>query len=255
MLIQKISKGHLLFRWPFVFMNNPYFGDQQSMSYDQFDPKNTRTSCERCAACCTGGGPILRFTDAHLVRSGAIASKDLYTVRKGELMFDRDTIKMVPVRTDLIKIKVNKDDLTCTFLKDGKTCDIFDTRPSECRAFKCWDTKEIEMKYDEDPLERADLLSEVEGLWDLITDHQERCSYERMSELMERLKEDKTGETLAAINEIIAFDLSLRETLVEKANVNSEMIPFLLGRPFTETIAMFNMKIVEKNGAYVLDHV
>lgn len=225
------------------------------MNNDEYRAADTRTSCEKCSSCCTGGGPILRFADAHLVKTGAIASKDLYTVRKGELLFDRDTLKMTPVKTDLIKIKVNKDDLTCTFLKDGGMCVIYDTRPSECRAFKCWDTREIEMKYDEDPLERADLLSEVEGLWDLITDHQERCSYERMKELTERLKDDKTGETLAAINEIIAFDLSLRDTLVEKAKVSSDLLPFLLGRPFTETMVMFNYKIVEKDGKLVLEPV
>ncbi len=225
------------------------------MQNETFDVKMLRTSCERCAACCTGGGPILRLADAHLVRTGAIESKDLYTVRKGELMFDRDTLKMVPVRTDLIKIKVNREDLTCVFLKEGKTCDIYDTRPSECRAFKCWDPKEIEMKYDEDPLERADLLGDVKGLWDVIADHQERCSYDRMQELTDKLKDDRTGEVLAAINEIIAFDLSLRDTLVEKAGVKPDMLPFLLGRPFTETMVMFNLKIVEKNGTFVLDHV
>jgi Fe-S-cluster containining protein len=225
------------------------------MNNDQYKAESIRTSCEKCSACCTGGGPILRLADAHLVKTGAIASKYLYTVRKGELLFDRDALKMTPVKTDLIKIKVNKDDLTCTFLKDGGMCVIYDTRPSECRAFKCWDSREIEMKYDEDPLERADLLSDVEGLWDLITDHQERCSYARMKELTERLKDDKTGEVLAAINEIIAFDLSLRDTLVEKAKINPDMLPFLLGRPFTETMAMFNLKIVEKDEGYVLDHV
>ena len=215
----------------------------------------TRTSCERCSACCTGGGPILRLADAHLVRTGAIASKDLYTIRKGELLFDKNTLKMTPVKTDLIKIKVNPEDLTCIFLNDGNTCDIYTTRPSECRAFKWWDTLEIEMKYNEEPLERADLLADVEGLWDLITDHQERCSYERMKELTDQLKDDRAGDILTSINEIVAFDLSLRETLVDKGGVNPDMLPFLLGRPFTETMLMFNYRIVEKDGKQILEAV
>lgn len=208
----------------------------------------TRTSCERCSACCTGGGPVLRLSDAHLIRTGIIPSTDLYTLRKGELLFDKNTLKMTPLKTDFIKIKINKGDMTCIFLKEGCVCEIYNTRPSECRAFKCWDTLEIEMKYDEDPLERADLLSDVEGLWDLITDHQNHCSCERMKELAEQLEDDRSGDILSEINEMVAFDLSLRETMVEKAGVDPDMLSFLLGRPFTEIMPMFNYKIVNKNG-------
>jgi Fe-S-cluster containining protein len=114
------------------------------------------------------------------------------------------------------------------FLDKKYTCGIYETRPSECRAFKCWDTKEIEMKYDEDPLERADLLADVEGLWDVICDHQDRCSYQAMKELTDKIGDDQKEEVLAAINEIIKYDNSLRETLVEKANVNPDMLHFLL---------------------------
>ena len=221
----------------------------------RYEKVNSRTSCERCSACCTGGGPILRLADAHLVRTGIIEARNLYTIRKGEFLFDKDKLKMVPVKTDLIKIKVVTGNLLCTFLSDGGLCGIYDTRPSECRAFKCWDTKEIEMKYDEDPLERTDLLSDVQGLWDLISDHQTRCSYDQMKELTEKLKEDRSGDVLSAINEMINYDNSIRDALVEKANVKKDMLHFLLGRPFTETMAMFNMKIVEKDGSYLLEYI
>ena len=226
------------------------------MNHDGGGDKKNKTSCDRCGGCCTGGGPILRFADAHLIRTGIIESKNLYTLRKGELLFDRDKLAMVPIKTDQIKIKINKETLECVFLDKKKyTCGIYETRPSECRAFKCWDTKEIEMKYDEDPLERADLLSDVEGLWDLICDHQDRCSYQAMKELTDKIGDDQEGEVLAAINEIIKYDNSLRETLVEKANVNPDMLHFLLGRPFMGTMAMFNMKIEEKNGNFYLDFI
>lgn len=217
------------------------------------DGKNYKTACDRCCSCCIGGGPILRLADAHLIRQGKIPSKDLYTVRKGELLFDKDKMTMVPVKTDLIKIKVSKEDLHCVYLDNGHDCEIYSTRPCECRAFKCWDKTEIEMRFQEDPLERKDLLGDVEGLWELIEDHQERCSYARMQEFTNRLTLNKDDEALAEINEMIAYDKSLRQTMVDKAKVDPDMLPFLLGRPFTETMAMFNMKIEEKDGKFYLD--
>lgn len=219
------------------------------------DGKGFKTACDRCSACCIGGGPIMRFSDAHLIRTGKIPSRDLYTIRKGEFLFDKDKMAMVPTQTDLIKINVNKENLECIYLENSSQCEIYSTRPSECRAFKCWDTKEIEMKASEEPLERRDLLEDVNGLWDLISDHQERCSYAKMKELTDKLGDDPEGTALVAINELIAYDISLRETLVEKAKVDPAMLPFLLGRPFTETMAMFNLKIQEKNGHYYLDFI
>lgn len=219
------------------------------------DGKEIQTSCNRCGACCTGGGPILRLSDAHLIRSGKIASKHLYTIRKGEFLFDKDKLEMIPLKTDNIKIKINKETLECVFLGEENTCTIYSTRPSECRAFKCWDTKEIEMKYDEDPLERADLLSDVDGLWGLVKDHQTRCSYDMMKQLSEKISDDDTGEVLQAINELISYDKSLRGTLIEKAKIDEDMLPFLLGRPFTETMAMFNLKIEEKDGKAYLSAI
>ncbi len=219
------------------------------------DGQGVKTSCDRCAGCCTGGGPVLRLADAHLIRSGKIPSKNLYTIRKGEFLFNKDQMKLVPAETDLIKIKINKETFECHFMEADSHCSIYGTRPIECRAFKCWDTKEIENKYGENPLERADILSDVEGLWDLITDHQERCSYAKMKTLTEKLEDDEDGNRLSEINEIINYDNALRKTLVEKAKIDPEMVHFLIGRPFTETIAMFNLTIEEKDGGYILQPV
>ncbi len=216
------------------------------------DGRGEKASCDRCAGCCTGGGPVLRQADAHLIRSGKLLSTFLYTIRKGELLFDKDKMKMIPVKTDLIKIKVDKDNFECLFLQDSSNCDIYTTRPVECRAFKCWNTREIENKYNEDPLERADILSDVEGLWGLIDDHQARCSYDRMGELTSKLAQDDNDAVMSEINEIINYDNALRETMVEKANIDPEMLHFLIGRPFTETMVMFNLKIENKDGGYIL---
>ncbi len=89
------------------------------------DGKGVKTSCDRCASCCIGGGPILRQADAHLIRSGRIPSKYLYTIRKGEFLFNKDLMKMVPTETDLIKIKINKETFECHFLEPESHCSIY----------------------------------------------------------------------------------------------------------------------------------
>jgi len=216
------------------------------------DGQGEKTSCDRCAGCCTGGGPILRRADAHLIRSGKIPSTHLYTIRKGELLFNRDEMKMIPVITDMIKIKIDKETYACHFLEENSHCSIYVTRPAECRAFKCWDTKEIKNKYDEDPLERAEILADVEGLWELIADHQDRCAYDKMGELTDKLTGDEKDAAMNEINEMINYDNALRTTLVEKANIDPEMLHFLIGRPFTETMVMFNLKLENKDGSYIL---
>jgi Fe-S-cluster containining protein len=198
----------------------------------------------------------LRLGDGHLLRSGKIPSKYLYTIREGELLFDKDQKKMVPVSSDNIKIKINEETMECLFLNETKECDIYSKRPLECRAFKCWDTLEIEMKYKEDPLIRHDVLSDIEGLWDLISEHQDKCSYKTIQEIVDRLKGDITEENRKSaiddLNEIINYDTGLRSTLIEKAGVDPEMISFLIGRPLTKTIVMFNYIIEDENGKRVL---
>jgi len=87
--------------------------------------------------------------------------------------------------SDIIKIKGKEDTWTCIFFDEqNKECSIYNDRPVECRALKCWDTGELEKMYAGHRLTREDLVSKVEGLWDLIKDHQARCDYEKIKKLI-----------------------------------------------------------------------
>ncbi len=195
----------------------------------------------------------MRFADGHLIRSGKIPSKNLYAQRKGEYVFDKKKVKMVPLESDMIKIKVRDETLECIFLDEDKRCKQYASRPVECRAFKCWDTLEIESKYQEDPLTRKDLLSDVEGLWEIIEDHQKRCSYAEVKSIIDKM--DKDNPKIEALSDIIKYDISLRKTLVEKGGVEEDILDFLLGRPLTVTIRMFDYSIEEKDGKRILKKV
>ena len=129
------------------------------------------SECARCGTCCIKGGPSFHHEDKELIDKGIILSKFLYTIREGELSYDNVKECLLPAASDIIKIKGQKDSWTCAFFNENE-CTIYDNRPLECRLLTCWDTREIEKVYSKNRLTRKDLLSAVEGLWDLIEEHQ-----------------------------------------------------------------------------------
>ena len=207
--------------------------------------------CKRCGVCCEKGGPSLHLADQLLVEDGRIPACCLFTIRQGEMV--RDNVKgiLAPLSQEIIKIKGRADRWSCLFHdKANRGCGIYDHRPLECRALNCRDTRRIEAVYQTARLTRQDLLSGMEGLWQLIQDHEQRCSYPglrvRVGEGSQagRLKQEK------AILEILRFDAQIRELAVEKGGVNADILDFLFGRPMTGIINMFDIELVKKNGTY-----
>ena len=150
------------------------------------------TECIRCGTCCKKGGPSFHLEDKMLIEKGIILLKYLYTIREGEMTYDNIKECLVPAASDIIKIKGHKDSLACVFFDENENeCTIYDNRPLECRVLKCWDTREIEEVYSKNRLTRKDFIVTIEGLWDLIEDHQARCSYEKLKSFLNALKENK----------------------------------------------------------------
>jgi Fe-S-cluster containining protein len=211
------------------------------------------TECLRCGTCCQKGGPSFHLEDKALVEKGVVLVKHLYTIRAGELSYDNIKRHLIPATTDIIKIKGQKGSWTCFFLNVKKNqCRIYDHRPLECRALKCWDTKEIEKIYATNRLTRQDLLSGIEGLWDLIKDHQARCSYEHLKHFVDALEGDEKDAALQGLLKIIAYDAEMRKLAVQKGSLDPEMADFLFGRPFTKTLKGYGFKVTKKEGTYRL---
>ncbi|MBW2193299.1 MAG: YkgJ family cysteine cluster protein, partial [Deltaproteobacteria bacterium] len=200
-------------------------------------PNTMTTECTRCCTCCKKGGPSFHLKDKRLVEKGIILSKHLYTIRKGERTYDNVKETFYPAPSDIIKVQGRTDALTCVFLdEDESECTIYDNRPLECRVLECWDTKEIEKIYAENRLTRKDLVSAIEGLWELIDDHQKRCSYKNLQHFINALNSEKKDEALEGIRDIIDYDARIRELVVEKGGLDPDMLDFLFGRPIPETI-------------------
>lgn len=212
------------------------------------------SECARCGTCCKKGGPSFHHEDKELIDKGIILSKFLYTIREGELSYDNVKECLLPAASDIIKIKSQKGSWTCVFFNENENeCTIYDDRPLECRVLACWDTREIEKMYSKNRLTRKDLLSSVEGLWDLVKDHQHRCAYDRLKRFLDDLKEGKKDDEAAkGIHEIIEYDTRIRQMVAEKGGLDPAMVDFLFGRPITETIRMYGFKIVRKGDKYRL---
>jgi len=196
------------------------------------------SECRRCGTCCRKGGPSFHHADKALIKDGVIHSKYLYTIRKGEWAYDNVRQCLEPVSSDIIKMKEKNDSWICIFFDESQSaCAIYENRPLECRALKCWDTRELEDLYAKKRLTRADLISEIEGLWSLIKDHQQRCNYEIIQKLVDAIKTNpgdaKARQKLSAI---IQFDTEIRKLVVSNAGLEPEMLDFLFGRPLTRTI-------------------
>jgi len=211
------------------------------------------TECIRCGTCCQKGGPSFHLEDKMLIEKGVILLKYLYTIRKGELSYDNIKERLVPAASDIIKIKGQKGSWTCFFYNEKqKKCQIYDSRPLECRVLKCWDTREIENIYSYNRLTRKDLMANIEGLWDLVDDHQTRCSYEKVQRLVDSLDEGRNREALEGMLAILQYDVQVRLLVVQKGGLDPEMTDFLLGRPIIETIRMYGLKVEKLGDTYRL---
>lgn len=202
--------------------------------------------CRRCGTCCTKGGPALHIADRELVDSGTIPLKHLMTIRQGEPAYDNVDQTIAPAVTDIIKIIGRRESVSaCVFYVSAQNrCRIYDTRPCECEALKCWDTREIERIYGTQRLTRRHLLAGIEGLWDLVQEHQARCDYGTIAELAARIGRTPCDpETEQQLVELMHYDDALREATVQRAGHTAPMLKFLFGRPLRFTLQMFQLRV------------
>ena len=215
--------------------------------------KEKMTTCRRCGTCCKNGGPSFHLEDKLLIEEGMIPLKYIYTIRKRERCYDNIKECFLPATSDILKIKAQKGSRTCVFfIEQDKECTIYDHRPMECRALKCWDTRDIQRIYAQNRLTRKNLISSVEGLWELVEDHQKRCSYDMLKFFVDALDEDDRHKTLEGILNILEYDYKIRRLSVQKAKLDPDLTDFLFGRPIAETIKIYGIKIEEKEGKYIL---
>jgi Fe-S-cluster containining protein len=186
-----------------------------------------------------------------LVRTGLIPKKDLVTLRRGERVHDPIAGELRPSPEEMVKIRERKPGGCVFYDAPGKACTIYEHRPIQCAALKCWDPSEFMTVYKSPKLTRQDIV-ENGVLVGLISAHEERCAYERMEQ--DVMKIEKEGEkAVQRILDLLKFDYELRPFVTEKTGVPLEEMDFLFGRPFTETIPIFGLKVIrEPDGTFFL---
>lgn len=211
------------------------------------------SECQQCGTCCEKGGPAFHLKDKPLVEKGVILSRYLFTIREGEPAHENVRGGLTRVPSDIIKIKGRGNSWRCVFLDEkGKRCQIYENRPVECRVLKCWDTKDIEKIYLKDLLTRQDLIAGIEGLWELVKDHQQRCNYHVLEKDSNFFKQENDRDTEERILETIRYDVQLRELVVQKGNMDKEMLEFLFGRPLIKTIVVFDLMVQQEGDVWRL---
>lgn len=192
-------------------------------------------SCLRCGECCRKGGPALHSEDRLLVVDGVIHTRHLFTIRSGETAWDPVRGGLVQVPEEIVKIKGCDGEWTCRFFDAGASaCRIHAERPLECRVLECRDPDRLARVYGERRLGRSDLLSGVEGLWELIRDHDRRCDCNRARGLLAQRRPDAERE----LSEMIRYDEELRRLMVGRGGLEAEMLEFLLGRPMSLVVRL-----------------
>jgi Fe-S-cluster containining protein len=211
-----------------------------------------RTECIRCGECCLRSSPSLQVSDISRVIEGPIKRSDLYTLRAGELV--RDNIRGGLKRTEreFIKVRERKETGACIFYDDpGKQCTIYEHRPIQCAAMKCWDERDFIQVYREPKADRRDLIHD-RNLLRLMEAHEERGGYallERDVRDIETIGEKAVEKILA----ILKVDHDIRSLTQQKLGVDSDDLDLIFGRPLTETISMFGLKVVrELDGSFFL---
>ena len=218
---------------------------------DQGSP-NHRTHCIRCGACCIASSPTLQRKDVPLLKKGILKRKDLYTIRIGELVRDPVQEKLTIADKELIKIKENTDTGVCIFYnEEARACSIYAHRPLQCAALACWDTTLFEEAYNTPKAGRKDIVRNG-ILLGLMEAHDRRCSYAELEESVKRIE----GEGEKAIQktlELLKYDYHFRPFILNKMDIPPEEMDFLFGRPLTDTIHMFGLKVEKQgDGSFIL---
>jgi Fe-S-cluster containining protein len=203
--------------------------------------------CRRCGGCCRKGSPTLHVVDADLIRNGVFSYSDLYTIRKGELVYNNIDDEFVNIDYELIKVREVAGSRRCKYFKDegegsAAVCAIYKDRPAQCQNFECWNHEKLMSAFSEEKLTRQHLLEGNDVLLELLDRHEEKCSYEMLDEAFKAMRKWQ-DEASGTILDALQYDTYLRPFIIEKMGVPGEYLDLLLGRPLTETVIMFGYKV------------
>ena len=210
-----------------------------------------RLTCKRCGRCCISSSPTLHKKDLTLVKKRQIDTSFLYTIRKGEYVWDNIEQRLRKVPEEMIKVREKGEKGGCIFYDPtNKACTIYPYRPAQCVALFCQDTSEFFRLYRTPKLSRRDVLKDP-SLLRLLEEQERRCSYEELEKWIRKI-EAEGEKAVEKVIGLLRYDHKLRFLVVERLKIDPADLDFLLGRPMTETIRFYGLKVIEEDGIYLL---
>lgn len=200
--------------------------------------------CSRCGTCCTRNPPGLHAGDLELYKGQILGKEHLLTLRQGELVRDNVQQKILPLQQEMIRLQCKPGSRACIFYQPlGRNCSIYSSRPLECRALKCWDTREILQVYQEPRLSRLDMVDAGSALGEIIQEHEKKCAYSRIRVLVQEVLDAQNVWAEQELAEIIGIDRAMRRYLLYNAGADDAVVLFILGRKLDSTLPAFGLQI------------
>jgi len=213
-------------------------------------PTTQKTDCRRCGTCCRNGGPVLHRDDIALLQHGSITHADLVTIRIGEPAYSPLVDRVEPSAFELIKVAGTTASWTCRFLAAADSrCLIYEDRPLECRLLNCREPEPLLRMIGRDTLVRLDLINHGDPVLQLIGEHEQRCSYGELHELIEELWENAADmRRVDRLSELLQEDIALRREALEQWQLPPIMEMFVFGRPLFLSVQQYGLTVVEEKG-------
>jgi Fe-S-cluster containining protein len=209
--------------------------------------------CVQCGNCCRKGSPTLKQDDLLLLMEEKIPWPMLLTLRKGEPAHNPFTEQPFYLPQERVKVREKEGSSECVFL-DAETsqCQIYTDRPAQCRAQCCWDPKSAEDLTEMPDMTRRDIFGAVEVLWELVGEHDRRCSFEQLKEAFEQLKEAR-GETADQVVALLGFDDHYRSFVAERLSIPPDTLDLIFGRSLASRVRLFGFKVdTDPDGTHTL---
>lgn len=209
-----------------------------------------KTECDRCGECCSASSPSLHKEDMALFHAGVLSFDNTYAIREGELFTVKGENEQYRAFMELLKIKSNEDGV-CIFYSPEKGCAIYERRPSQCASYACWKPTDAMTGLQQKALQRKDLFGGIELLSGLIEKHEERCSYDKLADAVEKAT---AGDEAAAeeISDMLQYDAFIRPYVKEKFNIPESSLDLVFGKAMAERIAEFGLKVEKEGDEFVL---
>ncbi|MBI4774150.1 MAG: YkgJ family cysteine cluster protein [Deltaproteobacteria bacterium] len=211
-----------------------------------------RSHCIRCGACCSTASPTLHPEDLDILQQEVIAFRDLFTLRKGEMVHDNVRGLLITLPEEMIKVKTDASGACRFYNSRDKACGIYDHRPIQCREQACWDTQALERRNRTPRITRKELLTAYPSLIRLIESHENRFGLSQLEECVRSLRSVEDG-TAQPLMDLLKYDYAFRAFVRDKMGIPFDETDFLFGRPLMDLLRMHGLTTeTNEEGAYVV---